>query len=200
MGGAAPAVDSHGNLWVSTGNSTITASGHRYDNSDGTLQLSPSLRLLQYFAPASWPADNASDIDFSASPALLADGQVVQAGKSGRVFLLDGRRLGGVGGQQAVLRSACDVDIDGGTAVSGTTVYLPVPVGHHRGPGEQFTAAAASALAVRCRRRPADPGGRPGLDDRAERHAVRPRPNDGQGQAAGQRRSASQPLPDPRDR
>ncbi len=125
MGGAAPAVDSHGNLWVSTGNSTITASGHRYDNSDGTLQLSPSLRLLQYFAPASWPADNASDIDFSASPALLADGQVVQAGKSGRVFLLDGRRLGGVGGQQAVLRSACDVDIDGGTAVSGTTVYLP---------------------------------------------------------------------------
>ncbi len=125
MGGAAPAVDRHGNLWVSTGNSTITSSGHRYDNSDGTLQLSPSLRLLQYFAPASWPADNASDIDFSASPALLANGQVVQAGKAGRVFLLDGSRLGGVGGQQAVLRSACDADIDGGTAVSGTTVYLP---------------------------------------------------------------------------
>jgi hypothetical protein len=129
MGGAAPAVDSRGNLWVSTGNSTTTSSGHPYDNSDGTLQLSPSLRLLQHFAPSSWPADNASDIDFSASPALLANGQVVQAGKSGRVFLLDGARLGGIGGQLAVLRSACDADIDGGTAVSGTTVFLPCMTG-----------------------------------------------------------------------
>ncbi len=129
MGGAAPAVDSRGNVWISTGNSTITSSGHPYDNSDGTLQLSPSLRLLQHFAPASWPADNASDIDFSAVPALLPSGQVVQAGKSGRVFLLDGARLGGIGGQQAELSSACDADIDGGVAVSGTTVYLPCLTG-----------------------------------------------------------------------
>ncbi len=129
MGGAAPAVDSRGNLWVSTGNSTITSSGHHYDNSDGTLQLSPSLRLLQYFAPVSWPADNAGDIDFSAVPALLASGQVVQAGKAGRVFLLDGSRLGGIGGQQAELSSACDADIDGGVAVSGTTVFLPCETG-----------------------------------------------------------------------
>ncbi|HEX6933380.1 MAG TPA: PQQ-binding-like beta-propeller repeat protein [Streptosporangiaceae bacterium] len=125
MGGAAPAVDRHGNLWVSTGNSTITSPGHRYDNSDGTLQLSPSLRLLQHFAPRSWPADNAGDIDFSAVPALLPSGQVVQAGKSGRVYLLDGARLGGVGGQRAELTSACDADIDGGVAVSGATVFLP---------------------------------------------------------------------------
>jgi hypothetical protein len=125
MGGAAPVVDTAGNVWVSTGNSTITSPGHPYDNSDGTLQLSPSLKLLQHFAPSSWPADNAGDIDFSAAPALLASGQVVQAGKSGRVFLLDGARLGGVGGQQAELSSACDADIDGGVAVSGTTVFLP---------------------------------------------------------------------------
>src|SRR5215470_18026305 len=63
LGGAAPVVDGHGNVWVSTGNSTITSSGHRYDNSDGVLQLSPSMRLLQYFAPKSWPVDNAQDID-----------------------------------------------------------------------------------------------------------------------------------------
>ena len=125
MGGAAPAVDGNGNLWVSTGNSTITSPGHPYDNSDGTLELSPSLRLLQYWAPRSWPADNAGDIDFSAVPALLPNGQVVQAGKSGRVFLLDGGHLGGVGGEQAKLASACDADIDGGVAVSGTTVFLP---------------------------------------------------------------------------
>ena len=129
MGGAAPVVDSHGNLWVSTGNSTITSSGHRYDNSDGVLQLSSSLRLLQYFAPRSWPMDNANDIDFSAAPALLANGQVVQAGKSGRVFLLNGNHLGGIGGEQAALQPACDADIDGGVAVSGTTVFLPCLTG-----------------------------------------------------------------------
>jgi outer membrane protein assembly factor BamB len=125
MGGAAPVVDSHGNVWVSTGNSTITSSGHRYDNSDGVLQLSPSLRLLQYFAPRSWPVDNAQDIDIAAAPALLANGQVVQGAKSGRVYLLDGSRLGGIGGELAFLRSACDADIDGGVAVSGTTAFLP---------------------------------------------------------------------------
>jgi outer membrane protein assembly factor BamB len=125
MGGAAPVVDRQGNLWVSTGNSTITSSGHSYDNSDGVLQISPSMRLLQYFAPRSWPVDNAQDIDFSAAPALLSNGQVVQAGKSGRVYLLNGNNLGGIGGEQAALHSACDADFDGGVAVSGTTVFLP---------------------------------------------------------------------------
>jgi outer membrane protein assembly factor BamB len=124
MGGAAPAVDSRGNLWVSTGNGSIRTSGHAYDHSDGVLELSPSLRLLQFFAPASWPHDNANDIDMSAEPVLLGDGQVLAAGKSGRVFLLNGTRLGGIGGQQAML-SACDGDIDGGSAVAGMTVYLP---------------------------------------------------------------------------
>lgn len=125
MGGAAPVVDSHGNVWVTTGNSTITSSGHRYDNSDGVLQLSPSMRLLQYFAPRSWPADNAQDIDIAAAPALLTNGQVIQGAKSGRVYLLDSSRLGGIGGEVAALRSACDADIDGGVAVSGTTAFLP---------------------------------------------------------------------------
>jgi outer membrane protein assembly factor BamB len=129
MGGAAPVVDGHGNVWVSTGNSTITSSGHRYDSSDGVLQLSPSMRLLQYFAPKSWPVDNAQDIDMAAAPALLANGLVVQGTKSGRIYLLDASHLGGVGGELAVLRSACDADIDGGVAFSGTTVFLPCLTG-----------------------------------------------------------------------
>jgi len=125
MGGAAPAVDGHGNLWVSTGNGSVRTSGHAYDHSDGVLEFSPSLRLLQFFAPASWPQDNASDKDLAAEPVLFSDGQVVGAGKSGRVFLLDGARLGGIGGQQAMIRSACNGDVDGGSAVAGMTVYLP---------------------------------------------------------------------------
>jgi hypothetical protein len=50
---------------------------------------------------------------------------VILAGKSRIVYLLNGAHLGGIGGQQATLGSACRQDIDGGTAVTGMTVYLP---------------------------------------------------------------------------
>jgi outer membrane protein assembly factor BamB len=125
MGGAAPAVDGSGNLWVAVGNGSVTSTNHAYDYSDSALELSSSLRLLQFFAPSTWASDNSQDLDLSMEPALLSDGQVVVAGKSRAVFLLDGSHLGGIGGQQAMLGSACNDDIDGGSAVVGTTVYLP---------------------------------------------------------------------------
>ena len=50
MGGAAPAVDSSGDIWVSTGNGSVYSSSHAYDDSDSVLELSPSLKLLQFFA------------------------------------------------------------------------------------------------------------------------------------------------------
>jgi polyvinyl alcohol dehydrogenase (cytochrome) len=125
MGGAAPVVDGAGDMWVTVGNGSVYSSSHAYDNSDSVLQLSPSLALEQYFAPSSWPADNAHDLDMSTAAALLSDGQVVAAGKARIVFLLNGSSLGGVGGEQAKLADACGSDIDGGVAVVGTTVYLP---------------------------------------------------------------------------
>ncbi len=129
MGGAAPAVDAEGHIWVGVGNGSVVTSGHAYDNSDSALELSSSLTLLQYFAPTNWAKNNADDLDMSVAPALLPDGQVVVAGKSGLVYLLNGSNLGGIGGQQAALASACSSDIDGGTAVVGTTVYLPCLAG-----------------------------------------------------------------------
>ena len=125
MGGAAPVVDASGNIWVEAGNGSVYSSAQAYDDSDSVLELSPSLTLLQYFAPSSWPTDNAQDLDMSTAPALLSDGQVVAAGKSRIVYLLDGTALGGIGDQEAQLGDACGSDIDGGVAVVGTTVYLP---------------------------------------------------------------------------
>ena len=125
MGGAAPVVDASGNVWVTAGNGSVTTTSHAYDNSDSVLELSPSLTLLQYFAPASWAANNAADLDLSTAPALLSGGQVVASGKSRIVYLLNGATLGGIGGQEASLPSGCGDDIDGGVAVEGTTVYLP---------------------------------------------------------------------------
>ncbi|MEO9180149.1 MAG: PQQ-binding-like beta-propeller repeat protein [Acidimicrobiales bacterium] len=129
MGGAAPAVDASGNVWVSVGNGSVNQSGHRFDDSDSVLELSSTMRLLQYFAPSSWPQNNGSDLDMSMEPALLSDGRVVIAGKSRIIYLLNGRHLGGIGHQQASLTSGCSDDVDGGGAVNGTTVYLPCVAG-----------------------------------------------------------------------
>ncbi len=125
MGGAAPEVDAKGNIWVSVGNGSVNSSGQAYDNSDSVLELSPALHLKQYFAPSTWAQDNASDADMSTAPALLSDGQVVVAGKSPTIYLLNGAHLGGIGKEEASISGVCANDIDGGSAVVGTTVYLP---------------------------------------------------------------------------
>ena len=125
MGGGAPAVDSSGHVWVSAGNGSVQKASRGYDYSDSLLELSPGMRLLQFYAPDTWPSDNATDQDMSTEPAVLSDGQVVVAGKQRKVYLLNGAHLGGIGGQQAILPGACQADIDGGFAVTGDTVYLP---------------------------------------------------------------------------
>lgn len=126
MGGAAPVVDGSGNIWVATGNSAFGSSTDPYDNSDGVLELSPSLALKQGFAPSGWYSDNASDRDLgSSAPALVAGGLVFQAGKSQTGYLLSQAVLGGVGGQLVTANSYCGSDVDGGSAVLGSIVYAP---------------------------------------------------------------------------
>jgi outer membrane protein assembly factor BamB len=155
MGGAAPTVDSAGHIWVTTGNGSVHSASEPYDNSDSLLELSPSLRRVQFFAPASWASDNASDLDMSTGAALLPGGQVLFAGKSRTVYLLSRDHLGGIGGPHAEQRSACGSDIDGGAAVSGTTVYLPCI-------GTIIALRAAAApLSVRLRWTSANGGGPP---------------------------------------
>jgi len=125
MGGAAPAVDANGDLWVATGNGSVSSNKRAYDNSDAVLEISPSLRLLQFFAPADWRVNNSDDLDMTTEPVLLPDGQVIVSGKSQVVYLLNGGHLGGIGKQQAELGPVCGTDIDGGSAHVGMTVYLP---------------------------------------------------------------------------
>jgi hypothetical protein len=157
MGGAAPIVDASGNIWVATGNGSVTSTSP-YDSSDSVLELSPSLTLKQYFAPTNWSSDNAADRDLgSSSPALLPNGSVVQAGKSQTAFLLSQSSLGGIGGQEGEIPTCGGQDVDGGNAVSGDAVYMPCQGG--------VVAVHASARARRpllsSGRRPPDPVDRP---------------------------------------
>jgi outer membrane protein assembly factor BamB len=106
MGGGAPAIDASGNVWVSTGNSQFESSTDAYDDSDGVVELSPTMQLLQVFAPSSWFSDNASDLDLSTPPVILGNGLVFAIGKSSTAFVLDQTNLGGVGGD-LISESAC---------------------------------------------------------------------------------------------
>ncbi len=122
MGGAAPEVDSAGNIWVAIGNGTSSPSN--YDFSDSVLELSPGLARLQYFAPSSWYYDNGFDLDLGSSPpALLSNGTALQVGKSSTAYLLNQSSLGGISSPPQI--AACGSDADGGDAVVGTVVYVP---------------------------------------------------------------------------
>jgi outer membrane protein assembly factor BamB len=129
MGGAAPAVDGAGNVWVTSGNGSVTSAGQRYDHSDAVLELAPSMKLKGFFAPSNWYQDNAADADLSSEPALMGNGLAVATGKSGHIYLLKAAHLGGVGGQIKTIDSHCGDVLDGGVAIHGRILYLPCMAG-----------------------------------------------------------------------
>lgn len=118
-------VDAAGNLYVAVGNGEITQGN--WDHSDSILKLSPTLHLLDAFAPTTWASDNAADLDLgSQGPVLLPNNLLFTAGKSGKGYILHSNALGGIGGQvseQDVCRSF------GGAATVGMTIYVPCTSG-----------------------------------------------------------------------
>ncbi len=116
-----PSVDSAGNLYVSVGNGEVTSG--QWDHSDSVLKLSPTLHLLDAFAPTTWGPENASDTDLgSQGPVLLPNQFIFIAGKSGKGYTLRANALGGVGGQVDA-QEVCNTY--GGAATAGSTIYVP---------------------------------------------------------------------------
>jgi polyvinyl alcohol dehydrogenase (cytochrome) len=135
-----PVVSKSGTVYVAVGNGAATRPP--YDGSDSVLALTPRLKRTGFFAPTQWAADNAGDQDLGAmSPALLADGRILQVGKSGNGYLLNASHLGGIGGQVA---KAAVCAAFGGAAVSGTTVYVPCT-------GSGLTAVSTTRTKIRVR-------------------------------------------------
>lgn len=114
-------VDAGGNLYISVGNGAITSGS--WDHSDAILKFSPTLKLLDAFAPSSWASENAGDVDLGSQGAvLLPNNFVFIAGKSGTGYILRANALGGIGGQVDA-QSVC-VSF-GGAATVGSTIYVP---------------------------------------------------------------------------
>jgi outer membrane protein assembly factor BamB len=113
-------VATNGDLYVATGNSDATTA---FDYGDSVIQLTPSLQVLNYFAPTNWAQLNADDTDLgSTAPTILPNGDVFQIGKEGVGYLL-GTNLGGIGAQ-SYNESVCSGAF-GGTARVGQSVFLP---------------------------------------------------------------------------
>jgi hypothetical protein len=123
-----PVVYSDGSVFVAVGNGASTSGA--YDGSDSVTRLSPNSQRLDYFAPRGWASDNAADLDLgSLTPALTANGFILQAGKSGTGYVLRAAHLGGIGGQ---VYSAPLCTAFGVSAITGSTVYLPCTNGVSR--------------------------------------------------------------------
>jgi outer membrane protein assembly factor BamB len=117
-----PTVAPDGSVYVVTGNAF--SSGFGYSNS--ALQLSPDLQTVRsYFAPANWQQLNSGDVDLGSVGAtvLPALNRVLIIGKEGVLYLLAAGKLGEIGGQ-ITTRKLCS-GAYGGTAWSGSTVYVP---------------------------------------------------------------------------
>jgi len=115
-----PAVDSNGDLWVSTGNS---ASSGSFDYGNSVVHLSPQLQSVDFFAPTDWLRLDGGDTDLgSVGPALVGTNRIVAGSKQGTAYLLDRAHLGNIGGSMA---SAQACSAFGTAAVQGTTVFLP---------------------------------------------------------------------------
>ncbi len=108
MAGAAPAVDSSGNLYCITGNGTFNAANANYG--DSFLKLSAGLSLLDYFTPSDQSSDESGDQDFgSGGAAILVDSTggttpnlAVGGGKDGALYVLNRNKMGQFGDANAV--------------------------------------------------------------------------------------------------
>jgi outer membrane protein assembly factor BamB len=128
MGGSAPVVDPHGNVYVASADGYSLGAHQAYDDSDAVLELSPTMHLKSMFHPKAWQMLSADDLDLGTGDPALVDGFVLQVGKTDTAYLLRQGRLGGQEGEVAS-HSVCSGNPDGGHAVMGSVVYIPCPNG-----------------------------------------------------------------------
>ena len=117
---AGPAASPVGGIMVADGNGATAETGN-YDQSDSVLRLVNN-RIADSFTPSTWRDDNRDDLDLGSQGPTAIGKWVFIVGKRGTAYVLNRAHLGGIGGQvsQAPLCRSF-----GGTATSGSTVYVP---------------------------------------------------------------------------
>jgi hypothetical protein len=126
--GQAPAVDADGNIYFVTGNGSWNG---RSDFSESFLKLDPDLKILDWFTPTDHAYLDRIDGDLDCSGAVLIPGTglVMDAGKQGILYLVDGDHMGHLGDEKAVQHfqatsSQLPSLVYWKSAKSGSLVYL----------------------------------------------------------------------------
>ena len=102
------AANASGDLYVATGNGSDSDTTFKMDNA--VIELSPSLKVISYYAPKAWSAMNDNDLDLGSDGPTLLPGEslLFESGKAGYLsgdsgamqswgYLLNPKSLGGVG-------------------------------------------------------------------------------------------------------
>jgi outer membrane protein assembly factor BamB len=126
--GAAPVVDSSGDIWVTTGTGF---SGSTYDGQESVVKLDPNLNVLDHWTPANWQALDAGDVHLDGTqPLLLPGGLVFQLGTDGNGYLLSASNLGGTGAAPLVKLHVCANTVPAmGAAYAAGVIYVTCPDG-----------------------------------------------------------------------
>jgi outer membrane protein assembly factor BamB len=126
--GNAPAIDSAGDIWVSTGNGNSSS----IDYQEAVIKLDSNLNVLDWWAPTNWKTLDNNDTDLgSTMPLLLANtGLVFEIGKQGIGYLLSASHLGSAVGTPVYQAQACSGSWGGGIYVNGV-VYVACADGMH---------------------------------------------------------------------
>ena len=96
-GGRAPAIDTDGNLYVSTGNGDYDGS---VNFGESVLKFSGAdLTLLDWYTPETWDDLNDNDKDLGSAGVILVPNtnQLIASGKSGDLFLINRDSMGHLG-------------------------------------------------------------------------------------------------------
>ena len=136
LGGAAPAVDSSGNIFLATGNGSFNAGGD-WGNAFLKLSMNGGLAVADYFAPFNQAALGTADQDVgSGGVTILPDGAgsaahpnlLVGTAKDGEIYLIDRNNMGQYNGSYTAPQNSNVVQWIwgqlGGYAISPTSVPL----------------------------------------------------------------------------
>lgn len=137
-GGAAPAADPAGNIYVVSGNGTFDGAIGGSDFGESYIKLAPgALSVVDYFTPFDAQALNNGDVDIgSGGVALLGDEAgspehphlMVGGGKGSKIYLIDRDHLGGMqmGSDSQIVQSIPGVihELFGNPAYFNQTVYF----------------------------------------------------------------------------
>ena len=138
MGGAAPAADAEGNIYVISGNGRFDADANGLNFGDSVIKLSsPRLTVVDYFTPFNQLHLAQGDIDLGSSGAVLLPDLagsfthqhlLVSVGKEGRIYLLDRDRMGhfNPGADSQIVQSIEGAlgEVYGGPAYFNGTLYF----------------------------------------------------------------------------